>query len=157
MPHMKAINVPFHLMYSSLMCSKGLESDRSKWRGMLAEVSRASLCKTVRKHVLSGVKTGGVSALCLSLGCLLELSMLSYLIWKRTSKATCWYENQDYCPTDRYFMIIFWRPAEVYQWGWIFWPVTWQPLEADLATIPHMKGDIHSSHMRHCWLICSKR
>ena len=51
--------------------------------------------------------------LCLSLGCFFELGMLSYLIWKRTFRATCWYENQDHSPTDRYFMIIFWRPAGV--------------------------------------------
>ena len=30
MPHMKAIDVLFHLMYGSLMSSKGLESDRPK-------------------------------------------------------------------------------------------------------------------------------
>ena len=30
MVHMKAINVPFYLMYGSLMFSKGLQSDRPK-------------------------------------------------------------------------------------------------------------------------------
>ena len=30
MPHMKAIDVPFHTMYGSLICSKGLQSDRPK-------------------------------------------------------------------------------------------------------------------------------
>ena len=49
----------------------------------------------------------------LSLGCFLELGKLSYLIWKRTFRAIYWYKNQDLCPTDRYFMIIFWRPAGV--------------------------------------------
>ena len=44
----------------------------------------------------------------LSLGCFSELGRLSYLIWKRGFQATCWYENQDCVPTDRYFMIIFW-------------------------------------------------
>ena len=44
----------------------------------------------------------------LSLGCFSELGRLSYLIWKRGLRATCWYENQDCNPTDRYFMIIFW-------------------------------------------------
>ena len=44
----------------------------------------------------------------LSHGCFSELGRLSYLIWKRGFQATCWYENQDCNPTDRYFMIIFW-------------------------------------------------
>ena len=30
MPHMKAMNVLFHLLYGSLFCSKGLQSDRPK-------------------------------------------------------------------------------------------------------------------------------
>ena len=30
MAHMKGINVPFYLRYGSLMCSKGLQSDRPK-------------------------------------------------------------------------------------------------------------------------------
>ena len=38
-----------------------------------------------------------------------------------------------------------------------FWPITLQPVGVDWATIPHMKGDIHSYHMRHERLICSKR
>ena len=45
----------------------------------------------------------------LSLGCFLELGKLPYLIWKRASRATCWYKIQDHCPTDRYFIIIFWE------------------------------------------------
>ena len=30
MPHMKAMHVPFHTMYGSLICFKGLQSDRPK-------------------------------------------------------------------------------------------------------------------------------
>ena len=45
----------------------------------------------------------------LSLDCLLELGKLSYLIWKRRFRATCWYQNIHHCPTDKYFMIIFWE------------------------------------------------
>ena len=30
MPHMKAMDVPFHTMYGSLICFKGLQSDRPK-------------------------------------------------------------------------------------------------------------------------------
>ena len=52
MPHLKAMYVPFHMAYSGLICSKGLQSDRPKWRGMLAEVSQTSLCKAVGKTIL---------------------------------------------------------------------------------------------------------
>ena len=39
MPQMRAINVPFHLLYGSLICSKKLQSDRLKCRGTLADPS----------------------------------------------------------------------------------------------------------------------
>ena len=38
-----------------------------------------------------------------------------------------------------------------------FWPVTLQPLGADHATIPHMKGDCYTFHMRYTSMICYKR
>ena len=37
------------------------------------------------------------------------------------------------------------------------WSVTLQPLGADHATIPHMKGDWYSFHMRYSSMICYKR
>ena len=40
MPYMKAMYVPFHLLYGSLICYQRLQSDRPKWRGMVAEVSQ---------------------------------------------------------------------------------------------------------------------
>ena len=83
--------------------------------------------------------------------------MLSYLIWKRTFRATCWFENQDPCPTDRYFMIIFWRPPGVLKWSSTFLPLTLQPLEVYLATVQQMKGYIHSFHMRYFSIPCPKR
>ena len=39
MPQMRAINVPFHLLYGSLICSKKLQSDILKCTGMLADPS----------------------------------------------------------------------------------------------------------------------
>ena len=30
MPHLKALYVPFHMVFSGLICSKGLQSDRPK-------------------------------------------------------------------------------------------------------------------------------
>ena len=93
----------------------------------------------------------------LSLDCLLELGKLSYLIWKRTSKATCWYQNLDHRPTDRYFMIIFWRPPGVYKSSSTFWPLTLQPLEVYWATVQQMKGHIHGFHMRYISIPSPKR
>ena len=45
----------------------------------------------------------------------------------------------------------------VYQQSFTFWSVTLQPLGAYRSTIPHMKGDIHSFHMRYISMNCSKR
>ena len=41
------------------------------------------------------------------------------------------------------------RCAGVYQHPYKSWSITLQPLGVDQATIPHMKGDIHSFHIRH--------
>ena len=37
MLHIKATNVPFHLLHGSLICSKRLQSNRQKCGGILAE------------------------------------------------------------------------------------------------------------------------
>ena len=50
--HMKAIYVLFQLIYGSLIYSKGLQSERPKWRGMHADPSWTSLCKAVSKTIL---------------------------------------------------------------------------------------------------------
>ena len=54
-------------------------------------------------------------------------------------------------------MTIFWCPPGVYQPPSTFWSVTLQPIGADQATIWHMKGDIHSYHMRYNSMICPQR
>ena len=79
---------------------------------------KCSLCEAVSKTVLFWCENGSSEGM--SLGCLLELVRLSYLIWKRRFRATCWYENQDHCPTDRYFMIIFWCPPGVWKHATLF-------------------------------------
>ena len=45
----------------------------------------------------------------------------------------------------------------VYQQSHTFWSVILQPLGAYSSTIPHMKGDIPSFHMRYISMICYKR
>ena len=49
---MKAKDVPFHLIYSGLVYSKGLQNDRPKCRGMPADPRRTTVCKTVSKTSL---------------------------------------------------------------------------------------------------------
>ena len=45
----------------------------------------------------------------------------------------------------------------VYQQSFTFWIVTLQPLRAYRSTIPQMKGNMHTFHMRYGSMICSKR
>ena len=47
--------------------------------------------------------------------------------------------------------------SRIYQQSFTFWSVTLQPLGAYRYTIPHMKEDIHSFHMRYICMICYKR
>ena len=51
-PHMEAKDVPFHMGYGGLICSKGLLSDRPKCLRLLVEAGWMSLCKTVSKTML---------------------------------------------------------------------------------------------------------
>ena len=135
------------MRYGGQVCVMGYRVTDQNEEGWLQTPGEHHCAKQQAKQCLNDVKTGGLSALCLSLGCLLEFSRLPYLIWKRTLRATCWYKDQDHYLTDRYFMIIFWRPAGVYKLPSTFWYVTLQPLGAHKATIPHMKGDIHSFNL----------
>ena len=50
-----------------------------------------------------------------------------------------------------------WCPPGVCRYPSSFWSVTLQPLGADQSTIPHMKGDLHSFHMRYISMPCSRR
>ena len=68
-------------------------------------------------------KQGVASALSLSLGCLLELGKLSYLLWKRT---------------DRYLMVIIWYAPGSTNESWLFYLVIWSFLIGIRATIPHL-------------------
>ena len=70
----------------------------------------ATRCNRVTNYAVQywgWVKIGVPQPLSQPTGCFSEFGSLSYLIWKRGIRATCWSKNQHYCPTDRYFMIIF--------------------------------------------------
>ena len=62
MPHMEAMYVPFHMGYCSLICYKGLQSERPKCLRQLVESSWTSLCKSVSKTILFGCEKGTASA-----------------------------------------------------------------------------------------------
>ena len=51
-------------------------------------------------------------------------------------------------------MIIFWCPPGVWKLVFFSLPITLQPLGTHKAIIYEMKGDIHSSHMRHISMSC---
>ena len=52
MPHMKAMNVPFHMSYGSLIYLKRLQSDRPKCWGKLAEAGPPQ--KHIKKYLSVG-------------------------------------------------------------------------------------------------------
>ena len=54
LPHMKAMHVPFHLVYGSLISLKGLQSDRPKSRGMSVYPRQTS--KMIIKYLSVGQK-----------------------------------------------------------------------------------------------------
>ena len=91
------------------------------------------------------------TALSLSLCCFKED------IWKRTSRAICWYKIFDSGPSDRLILNVFLGWAGVCQQPPTFWSVTLQSLGADPAAIQQMKEDIRSFHMRHESLIWCKK
>ena len=55
------------------------------------------------------------------------------------------------------YCLAHWRSPGVCILPSSFWSITLKCLDADQSTIPNMKGDILSFHMRHRSMICSKR
>ena len=138
------------MRYGSLICSKKWLSDRPKCWGMLFEAEGNNSTGVMWKQGLP-------QPFCLSPGCFSELGKLSYLIWKRGFRAICWSKIFEFFQPNRYFLNILLSGSGVYYRSSRFWSVTQSLHVADQATIPHMKGDIHSYHMRHGSMISSKR
>ena len=88
-PHVVAVDSPFHMKYVSLTCYKKLSSDKpmcsilcsTAVAGVLAPLAVTWMFLKVWKSIIPHLKEGN----------------WGYLLIK----------NQDYCPTDSYFMIIF--------------------------------------------------
>ena len=138
------------MRYGSLICSKKWLSDRPKCWGMLFEAEGNNSTGVMWKQGLS-------QPFCLSPGCFPELGKLSYLIWKRGFRAICWYNFFEFFQANRYYLSMFLSGSRVCHITSTIWSVTLQPLGADHATIPHMKGDWYSFHMRYSSMICYKR
>ena len=51
-PHMKAKDVPFHMGYGGMICSKALLSDKPKREGRYADPRWTTVCNTVSKTML---------------------------------------------------------------------------------------------------------
>ena len=82
-----------------------------------------------------------------------ELGKLSYLIWKSRFRVMRWYENFEFYPTNSYNSSMISWCAGVYHTPSTSWSITLQPLGVYQASIPHLKGDIHSFDLRHSSLI----
>ena len=65
--------------------------------------------------------------------------------------------EQNYSPTDRYFMVIFWNAPGSTKIPFHFGQLCLQPLGAYRSTIPLTKEDVHSFFMSYISMICSKR
>ena len=95
------------------MFFKGLQNDRPKWRGVYADPRWTTVCKTVSKTILIWSEKRG---------CLSSQTVTWLFLWvgyaftphlKEDIQGYLLMWNQDHCPTDRYFMIIFWCPPGV--------------------------------------------
>ena len=124
---------------------------------MPADPRRTSLCRAVSKTILIWGKTGSDPAFQAVIWLFLGIGQAIIPHLKEDIQGYLLTKNLTSSPTDRYFMIIFWRLADLCQHASSFWSVTLQPLVADQATIQQMKGDIHGFHIRHKSLIYYKR
>ena len=212
-PQMKAMDVPFHLVYGSLICVKGLQSDRPKcWASL---VDPREYQNMIIKYLSVGLQSWftyqqvawntlfqmrydslpnsekqpcdsqrGWSNSCFHISLILFLlpaskTCLSNLVSHSVTSWSRWgyhisFERGD---LEHYGVQKFWNflidryklslvqitqflmgleSSGVYQQSFTFWSVTLQPLGAYRSTIPHMKGDIHSFHMRYGSLLLTK-
>ena len=89
-------------------------------------------------HCEISQKEGLAKPFCLSLG-FLELSRLSYLLWKRDIWAICSLKNLKYFLTDGYFLVICLSSPGIKLRNLTFWPATQPLLGAHQVIIPEVK------------------
>ena len=103
--------------------------------------------KQSKSTLRGGKKQGVAEPFGLPLGHFLELSRLSYLIWKRDIWAICWSKNFEFFQTSGYFLSIFLSSAGLLQVSSTFWTVTHSLPGGERAIIPHFNQDIQCFHM----------
>ena len=147
-PHMKALDVPFHLVYGSLICFKGLQSDRPKCKRLLADPGEH------QNMIIKCPSVGLESWFSYQQVALNVLFQMGYDSLPNSNKqpsdslkaeaTPVFTSNQDcfaYCFAQ-------WCSPGVCRHASSFWSVTLQPLGADQSTIPHMKGELPSFNMK---------
>ena len=136
MTQIKAMDVPFHLVYGSLICVKGLQSDRLKcWASL---VDPGEYQNMIIKYLSVGLQSW-FSYQQVALIILFHMRYDSMLYSKKQPSdsprgwGTCNFSTPHY---------------------WTLNSVTPLLLVVDPATIPHIKGNVYSYHMRYGSMIC---
>ena len=157
MAQMKAVYVPFHTVYSRLMCCQRLQSDRPKCWGRLAEVSHTSLCKSVSKTILICCENRECPSLST---CHLAVS------WNYASYHTSYERGHSGLPADIKISKIFQRIGIIWSYFGVHLGSENMPLyfSCHSATSWYIldyyiseKGDIHSFNMRYVSMPHPKR
>ena len=136
-PHMKAMDVPFHLMYDSLICFKGLQSDRPKCKRLFADPGEYQ--NMIIKYLSVGLQSW-FSYQQVALIILFHMRYDSMLYSKKqpSDSPRGWGSSKSSTSQERTLQ-----------------SVTPLLLIADQATIPHIKGNFYSYHVRYGSMICS--
>ena len=135
-PQMKAMDVPFHLVYGSLIWVKGLQSDRPKcWASL---VDPGEYQNMIIKYLSVGLQSW-FSYQQVALIILFHMRYDSMLYSKKqpSDSPRGWGSSKSSTSQDRTLK-----------------SVTPLLLVADQATIPHIKGNVYSYHMRYGSMIC---
>ena len=139
MSHMRAMDVPFHMGYGGLICSKRLQSDRPKCSASMPDPRNDQ--NMITKY--------------------LSVGLWSWFSGQQVALRSLFQMRYDRPPNSEK------RPVGGLR-GWgtrnsstpqyiRLWSVTLQLVVANQATIPHMKGEIHSYYMRCDSLLLTKR
>ena len=157
MSHMRAMDVPFHMGYGGLICSKRLQSDRPKSSASMLDPRNAQ--NMIIKYLSFGQQSW-FSNQQVALNVLFQMRYDSMPYSKKQPSDNLRAETPPvFTPFKHSFAYCSaqWCPPGVCRHPSPFWSVTLQPLGADQSTIPHMKGDLHSFHMRYISMLCSRR
>ena len=147
-PHIKAMDVPFHLIYSSLICAKILQSDRQNEEGCLQTPGGH---QNIIIKYLSVRQWSWFSYQQVALNVLFQMRYDSFPNSNKQPSDSLRAETPPVFITLKpcfAYCLAQWGPPGVCRHPSSFWSIILQCLGGDQSTIPHMKGDILSFHMR---------